>query len=374
MSYLFQHTITPRPNTNDSLLIQVLDGLLRTYMERVPDAKRVAKLIIARGDSILNDHIAFRSIDIRSILTIFLHLGYAVQMDATTNKPFNFEQKKLTAVWLKHPNPQAPRVFVSQFRFADGSQALQDIVSKYIGVWEDPIHTLDLNNPDDIHTYLHTAQWPTPTYADYTALQQESEYVAWVLYNKYYLNHFTLTVHALKSFGFASELVSTLQAYKESYAKQAAPTVVADAIAMMHRKYERHFNVFNDWLVEQGFSMNMPHGKVANIAPDRCLLQSSTKAALIDAPFKEGVHQIPGSYVEFAYRGLLDAVTADFITQPSPITEGDIHKAARRDGFETQNANAIFESTYVGAEQASDTLPKKSTYIESCLVIDDFLN
>ena len=72
--YSFQHTIAPRPNTNDELLISVLDGLLERYVDRVPDAQKVIDLVRDRGDDIINDHIAFRSIDIRSILRIFMHL------------------------------------------------------------------------------------------------------------------------------------------------------------------------------------------------------------------------------------------------------------------------------------------------------------
>ena len=65
--YSFQHTITPRPNTNDDLLIDVLDGLLSRYLDRVPDAGRVVDLFTSRGDQIINDHIAFRSIHLESI-------------------------------------------------------------------------------------------------------------------------------------------------------------------------------------------------------------------------------------------------------------------------------------------------------------------
>ena len=66
--YSFQHTIKPRKDTNDALLIDVLDGLLDRYINRVPDAQKVVDLMHDQGNKIVNDHIAFRSIDIRSIL------------------------------------------------------------------------------------------------------------------------------------------------------------------------------------------------------------------------------------------------------------------------------------------------------------------
>ena len=55
--YSFSHTITPREDTNDQLLIDVLDGLLDRYIDRVPDAQRIIQLITNRGDMIINDHI-----------------------------------------------------------------------------------------------------------------------------------------------------------------------------------------------------------------------------------------------------------------------------------------------------------------------------
>ena len=35
---------------------------------------------------------------------------------------------------------------------------------------------------------------------EYEALASESEYAAWVIYNRYYLNHYTISVHALSAY------------------------------------------------------------------------------------------------------------------------------------------------------------------------------
>ena len=224
--------------SNDQLLIDVLDGLLEKYIERVPDAQKIITLIKNRGDSIINDHIAFRSIHIESILRIFIHLGFEVKMDNDTNQPFNFESKKLTAVWLKHPNDQVPRIFVSHFRFDEGSEQLQTIINHYLSDWHDPIDTLDLNSAEAINEYLHTAQWKTPTYKDYKLIQSESEYLSWVLYNKYYLNHFTLTVHDLNSFSFESEISNIILNYQKSYQNHKSDEIINDALNMLHERYK----------------------------------------------------------------------------------------------------------------------------------------
>ena len=65
-----------------------------------------------------------------------------------------------------------------------------------------------------------------------------------------------------------------------------------------------------------------------------------------------GVFQIPGSYVEFAYRGLLDSEVETIVGLPQPIDT--LNGLKRRDGFETQNADKIFESTFVNAANEND--------------------
>ena len=70
--YSFQHTITPRPNTNDNLLIDVLDGLLSRYLDRVPDAGRVVDLFTGRVSHTI---IAFQLHSFGIHFTNFLALG-----------------------------------------------------------------------------------------------------------------------------------------------------------------------------------------------------------------------------------------------------------------------------------------------------------
>ncbi len=60
---------------------------------------------------------------------------------------------------------------------------------------------------------------------------------------------------------------------------------------------------------------------------------------MIDATFSDNKSlKIAGSYVEFAERKLLP--------EYSNTKKEDIKRTFRRDGFETANADKIFESTY----------------------------
>ncbi len=119
-----------------------------------------------------------------------------------------------------------------------------------------------------VDQYLHSSSWELPTLADYETLAAESEYAAWAIYNRYYLNHYTLSVHNLP------KPYDTLEA----------------------------FNVF---LEQNGIVLNDAGGKIKQ-SPDGNLLQSSTVAGMVDAEFAGGGHKtILGSYVEFAERRVL---------------------------------------------------------------------
>lgn len=284
----------------------VLDGLMRRYAERVPDVTKITKAMVEKGmiasqADIENDHVAFRTmgvenLGIQSFEKIFLHYGYQKM------EYFHFEGKKLNAYWYSPPSAQYPRIFISELRVWDLPEDIQAIIKSYTNeVTADPVDSLDLDNGAAVDDYLHRPLWRTPSWDDYQILQNESEYAAWVIYNRYYLNHYTISVHNLPS------------------------------------PYNNIFE-FNAFLESIGIKLNDSGGKV-KISPDKGLLQSSTVAEMIDATFADGsTHTISGSYVEFAERKVLP--------QFANLSADEIKREHRRDGFETGNADKIFESTF----------------------------
>lgn len=288
------------------MLQEVLNGLMSRYQERVPDvsaviAAMVRNRLIGKADDIENDHIAFRTmgvpqLGVQSLEKIFLHYGYT-KMDH-----YYFASKKLDAWWYAPPLPKYPRIFISELRVKDLSQAAQDIITSYTDeVKADPVTLLDLDDSKAVDTFLHSGLWRTPTLADFQTLAAESEYAAWVIYNRYYLNHFTVSVHNLPT-GY---------------------NTIAE---------------FNQFLEQNGFILNDAGGKIKT-SPDGKLLQSATVAGMIPATFAGGeTIRIAGSYVEFAERKVLP----EFAGLPAAA----IHREHRREGFEAGNADKIFESTY----------------------------
>jgi hypothetical protein len=286
----------------------VLAGLMRRYQERVPDVPAILSAmhnagIIQHPDEIENDHIAFRTmgvpqLGIASLEKVFLHYGY------TKRDMFNFEQKKVTAFWYAPPEPRYPRIFISQLRVDELAPSVRDTIHRYTDtVTSDPVDALNLDDGHAVDAFLHQPLWLTPTLADYLTLAQASEFAAWVIYNRYYLNHYTITIHNLPH-GY---------------------NTIAD---------------FNAFLEANGFKLNDAGGKI-KVSGDGKLLQSSTVAQMVDAEFDDGqggtvLHRISGSYVEFAERRVLEKFA--HVAQPT--------REHRRDGFETANADKIFESTY----------------------------
>ncbi len=279
---------------------------MRRYRERVPDVAAIIQALVQNGviadpEAIENDHIAFRTmgvseLGIESLEKIFLYYGY-LRRDA-----YQFPGKKLNAFWYSPPQAGLPRIFISELRVQDLSDRAQQIIHSYTDeVKSDPVDSLNLDDWQAVDEFLHRSLWHLPTLHDYLELLGESEYAAWVIYNRYYLNHFTISVHNLPP-GY---------------------NTIVD---------------FNRFLESHGFTLNDAGGKVKS-SPDGLLIQSSTVAQMMDAEFDDGQggrvnYTISGSYVEFAERRVL------------PDQENPESQPLRREGFEAANADRIFESTY----------------------------
>ena len=288
------------------ILDEVLNALLYRYKERVPDVSKITNALISnhiieKQEDIENDHIAFRTLGvpnlgIASFEKIFLHFGY------TAEDKYTFEEKKLNARWYKPPNNKYPRIFVSELKVASFSKKIQNIIKSYTDeVTSDPVDSLNLNDSKEIDSYLHKALWRIPTWEDYSTLKEVSEYAAWVIYNRYYLNHYTITVDGLP------EGYNTLEQ-------------------------------FNTFLNSIGVELSDAGGFIKT-SKDGLLLQSSTISQVCESTFSNGdKHKIAGSYVEFAERKILP----EFKNLPKQ----EIKREHRREGFEASNADKIFESTF----------------------------
>lgn len=235
---------------------QIFDRLWNDYSTQNPSAKKIKELFENEGETVFNDHIAFRTyndsrINVDVLSKIFLEAGYVEKGQ------YNFEEKKLFAKHYElEGDPKAPRIFISQLLLEEFSEFLQNTV-------RDKINEIPDDVLDSKEIIFSGATWSKPSYEVYNKLREESEYAAWLYVYGFRTNHFTVNVTYL-------EKLDTMQKV-------------------------------NSFLKDNGFKMNDSGGEIKG-TPQELLEQSSIMADIIEVEFEEGTYKIPACYYEFAKR------------------------------------------------------------------------
>ena len=230
----------------------LFSNLWDNYKAVTPSAQEIHCILGGtQGHKIINDHIALRTFNLEKVnldklAAHFLALGY------TEGGDYNFEAKKLYAKHYEHPDPAAPKVFISELLVEKFSPELQAVV-------RDIVDQVDVTADNFLYSGTH---WKVD-YATYKALLAESEYAAWVAAWGYRANHFTVNVNQLEQF---------------------------DSV-----------EAINEVLKENGYNVNTSGGEVKG-SPADMLEQSSTMADRADARFADQTVSIPSCFYEFAKR------------------------------------------------------------------------
>jgi hypothetical protein len=230
--------------------------LWQNYADQNPSAGRILELFTNEGETVENDHIAFRTfndkrVGIPVLSKIFESVGYIPKGE------YDFEEKKLHAVHFENPLvANAPRVFISELKMEECSLFLQDQIR----------HIVDQISPEEFGSeeiVFKGNLWGKPSFAIYEKLRDESEYAAWVYVYGFCTNHFTVSVNSLKKYNTMEKV--------------------------------------NAFLKDNGFILNSSGGEIKG-TPEMLLQQSSIMADIVDVEFEEGTFQIPACYYEFALR------------------------------------------------------------------------
>lgn len=237
-------------------LEDIYNRLWIDYTQQNPDSQKVYDLFLAKGEIVLNDHIAFRTFDderinIDVLSRVFIQRGYKEMGQ------YEFEEKHLFAKHFEHKtDKKAPRVFISQLKTKDFSDYLQNTIKNTV----DKISEKTLNSDELIFS---GNVWEIPSYNTYLRLRNESEYAAWVYVYGFRANHFTVNINALNKYNSIEKV--------------------------------------NQLLKDNGFILNSSGGEIKG-TKDELLQQSSIMANHISVEFIDGVYSIPGCYYEFAQR------------------------------------------------------------------------
>ncbi|SDW82243.1 DUF1338 domain-containing protein [Marinobacter mobilis] len=225
------------------------------YRAVTPSADRIHQILGARQDGdIVNDHIALRTFNLDKVglgrlAAHFLALGYH------EGGEYHFEAKKLYARHYEHPDPTAPKVFISELLVDQCSPQLQTIVRGLV----DQVPAEAVSASDFLYSGTH---WQVD-YATYQQLLKESEYAAWVAAWGYRANHFTVNINRLTGFDSVAAINAVLKA--------------------------------------EGFAVNSAGGDIKG-SPEDLLEQSSTMADRAEVVFSDRTAVIPSCFYEFAKR------------------------------------------------------------------------
>ena len=249
------------------------------YIQVTPQAHSIQALFKMRGEDVINDHVAFRTFDIEGF-----GLDRASELLATIGYEafdyYTFPSKHLRAKAYRVPDDsKAPKIFFSELIRSELDGDAQAIIREVTQSLEGELTLTDLTGRYPFHK---------PTFDQYQALADVSEYAGWLSTMGYQANHFTVNVNALQTLGSIEEVIELLLAHQ--------------------------------------YQLNEVGGRIKG-TPEDLLVQASTIADQITFEFSDGiVSDIPSCFYEFAYR-LADSSGALF------------------QGFVPNNANAIFEST-----------------------------
>ncbi|MCH8830834.1 MAG: DUF1338 domain-containing protein, partial [Planctomycetes bacterium] len=206
------HGRVPLSGARERFIAKLFDRLWDQYRERVSYVRDYEQVIASAGATFVNDHIAFRTLAGRNPLTgiavlshIFDALGYR------TADCYHFETKHLTARHFQHPNSRFPKLFISELKTWELSRSTQEICAKLLQTHRRLISLetlaalsrLDDDDSGDRESLLETVlavfqclPWEIPEKRDVLALNEESQYAAWVAVHGYAVNHFTSLINS----------------------------------------------------------------------------------------------------------------------------------------------------------------------------------
>jgi hypothetical protein len=218
-----------------------------------PQAAAILRRLEERGESVKNDHVAFRTfnqgpISLERLEPLVLGLGYALLDE------YRFEDKHLRA--RAYVCPESPRLFLSELLCEELSGWAQATISQLLaqvppGVAGSP------------RVFWSGRPWVPLRFADYERLSNESEYAGWLAALGLRPNHFTVSINHLATLRSVEQVLEFVEA--------------------------------------AGYRINSAGGRVKG-SREVLLEQGSTLADRVPVQFADGPRIIPTCYYEFALR------------------------------------------------------------------------
>lgn len=260
-----------------------LEKSWKRYVKLTPEAPLIHQLLEDRGETLINDHVAYRTFNIKGIDRLSLGRVFEDWGYHRVEDDLDFPEKKLKASYWIHSDPSQPKIFISELLVEAFPQELQS--------WVQHLGAQALKRfPKLTAEIFMNPTWNEVAFKDYARFYSVSEYASWTAAFGIQVNHFTVLVNQLKTFTSLQDL--------------------------------------NAFLIKKGITLN-EQGGIVKGTPDEYLEQSSTLAKKIPCTFSSGETQsVMGCYYEFAKRYALPGGSTLF------------------QGFIPKSANKIFESNF----------------------------
>jgi hypothetical protein len=306
------HQRISAPSPRERFALDLFDILWDRYRQRVSYVRDYEQLIARHGATFVNDHIAFRTLatqqpacGIASVSRLFEALGYQAA------GCYHFPDKHLGAIHYQHPNPQFPKLFVSELKTWELPPPVQRTIAEAVRAHRPTL-------PDDLlaalaaldhesarraellaaaASWIQDLPWPPPEKQAVATLGAVSQYAAWVLVHGYNVNHFTSLIN--------------------SHGKPELDDIVKTAAALR--------------------AAGVPMKNEIEGPPGSKLRQTATEAVMIEVAVREGGKPASMSwsyaYFELAERGV--------------VTDPETGRPCRFEGFLGPQATNLFEMTRV---------------------------
>lgn len=304
--------IGPR-GPQEQFLAELFDHLWDRYRQRVSYVRDYEHVVMSAGATFVNDHIAFRTFacqqplaGIASLSRIFEALGYVPA------NCYHFADKHLNAIHYQHPRAELPKLFISELKVWELDEPVRREIEAVVRGHREPfdgdaLALLTSNDPlpdaerselmERVVRQIHELPWPLPEKESVAAVNEASQYAAWVLVHGYNVNHFTSLInsHGVPKLADIEKTIAALKA------------------------------------------VGVPMKAEIEGARGSKLRQSATEAVKIDVEVVDGGQPttMPWTYAYFE------------LAERGEILDGETGKKSRFEGFLGPQATQLFEMTRV---------------------------
>src|SRR5438105_1926735 len=120
-------------NDKERFLIELFDTLWDRYRGRMEYVRMYEKLLEQHKATFVNDHIAFRTIACeKPMLGLFMLSRIFEALGYSSGGCYEFPDKHFQSIHYQHPNPQFPKLFITQLKTWELSARARAIIRKSI--------------------------------------------------------------------------------------------------------------------------------------------------------------------------------------------------------------------------------------------------